>query len=408
MSEASSRPLRIAFLTNEHAVPGAAAGGLASYVKRMSETLVELGHHCEVFTFGDRDRTSDHAGVPIHETFVPGARAVTWAGRFAPGRSLAGSWLRGARAMARRLAERDAQSPFDLVHATNCDAVGLFVPPRANRRHLVRASSMRALWLRRDGIRLGWDVRAACFLERVAMRRADVRIAPSAWLALRLTSDLGRDVAVVRPPAVLEADTASAVPAGLPARYLVHFGQLGPRKGTDLLAEALVRAWQNDEDLKMVWLGKEVAPGVLASCTRIFGRHADKVVVLAPQPKSTLYGIVRGAVATVVPSRADNLPNSAIESLLLGVAVVGTQDSSLEELVLTPRSGTLVAQDDASGLAAAMSESWRGNAAWQKHGFVRPAILEDMAPALAAKAMLAAALGPAPAQGRDTRAGETP
>lgn len=409
MSPSRESPLRIAFLTSEHAVEHEAAGGLASYVKRISETLNELGHHAEVFTFADGDETAAAAGnVLIHGTRVPGARAGSWAGRFAPSRSLTGSWLRGARAMARRLAARDSDAPFDIVHSTNCSAVGLFVPRMARRRHVVRASSLRELWLREDRVRLGWDVRAACWLERAAMRRADVVIAPSAWLAARLRVVLARDVAVVRPPAVLEADTSKTGLANLPLRYLVHFGQLGPRKGTDLLAHALLRAWQDDESLRMVWLGKEVSPGMLASWQRLWGHHADKVVVLAPRPKSTLYAIVRGAVATMVPSRADNLPNSAIESLLLGVPVIGTTDSSLEELVHSAHSGTLVPQDDADALAAAMIEAWRGEAAWQRSSFERPPILESMAPALAAHALLVAARGAAAPTGREALAGETP
>jgi glycosyltransferase involved in cell wall biosynthesis len=70
----------------------------------------------------------------------------------------------------------------------------------------------------------------------------------------------------------------------------------------------------------------------------------------------------------------DNLPNTAIESLALGVPVVGTAGASIDELVVHGESGLLVPPADAAALADAMVEVWRGRS------FGRVAPPEEMRP----------------------------
>jgi hypothetical protein len=64
------------------------------------------------------------------------------------------------------------------------------------------------------------------------------------------------------------------------------------------------------------------------------------------------------AVAIVCPSRADNLPNVAIEAMSLGVPIVGVRGASIDELVIDGESGCLAPPDDAAGLAAAIRTVW--------------------------------------------------
>lgn len=373
------RPLRIAFLTSERVSAGQPAGGLASYVARMSETLRSLGHEAEVFLLGDD---------------VPASPAPRRSARWDPRRWMSGAMLREARGIATRLEARHAEAPFDLVHATNCAATGLFVRRLESRRHVVRVSSLRELWMSADHVRLGKDVRAACWLERRAARRADSVIAPSAWIVPHLATHWGVRAHVVRPPASLETTPDAAPPPGLPDRYLVHFGQLGPRKGTDLLVEALVRAWRVEPALRMVLMGREVASGFVDAQRHRLGAREDSLLDLGPVPKAALYAIVRDAVATVAPSRVDNLPNSVIESLLLQTPVIGTRESSIDEIVEPGGCGALVDQDDPEDLAAALVAAWRAEASWQPRGWIEPSLLDEMNPRRSAEELLRVAYAP--------------
>jgi glycosyltransferase involved in cell wall biosynthesis len=63
--------------------------------------------------------------------------------------------------------------------------------------------------------------------------------------------------------------------------------------------------------------------------------------------------LIRAADAVVLPSRREGLPRCALESLSLGVPVIGTRIRGLTDLV-DDRSGILVPVGDVAGLAAAM------------------------------------------------------
>ena len=76
--------------------------------------------------------------------------------------------------------------------------------------------------------------------------------------------------------------------------------------------------------------------------------------------RDEVYGVLAGADAAVLPSLFDNLPNSAIEALLLGVPVIGSRGASLDELVTDGVTGVLVPIGDADALADAMLAQWRG------------------------------------------------
>ena len=64
----------------------------------------------------------------------------------------------------------------------------------------------------------------------------------------------------------------------------------------------------------------------------------------------------------MLPSRFDNLPNTVIECLALGVPVIGTIGASIEELVTPGRDGELVPIADPRALAAAITARWRAGA----------------------------------------------
>ena len=64
--------------------------------------------------------------------------------------------------------------------------------------------------------------------------------------------------------------------------------------------------------------------------------------------------IVRHAYACVLPSRADNLPNSCIEAMGLGKVVIGTYGASFEQLIRHKESGLLVKRDSPGALKKAI------------------------------------------------------
>jgi glycosyltransferase involved in cell wall biosynthesis len=358
-------PLRIAFVTPEFASEYATGGGLGGYLHRMTRALCALGHEPEVFALSPAaSGPIDFDGVRVHRVrrSDAGRAARAWLGL---------AWRLGlhalqppvfvladARRLARALARREAERPFDLVQSADYGASGYFIASRPGRPHLVRCSADGLLWAgaNRDAPPRR---RGAARLERACVRRADLAYAPSRFVASGLGHRYGLDVRVLRPPAALEAKPRPEAAAGLPERYLVHFGQLSAAKGTAVLARALPAVWEAAPDFAMVWAGTDRS-GHLEAWRAAWGERSAQVHWLGALARPDLYGVVQAAEAAVLPSIVDNLPNTAIESLLLGVPVIGSAGASLDELVEPERTGALVPIGDADALARAMLGVWRG------------------------------------------------
>jgi glycosyltransferase involved in cell wall biosynthesis len=84
----------------------------------------------------------------------------------------------------------------------------------------------------------------------------------------------------------------------------------------------------------------------------------------------------------------DNLPNTVIESLMLGIPVIGTRGASIDELVEPGVTGQLVYPGNVDGLAAAMVEAWRGEGAVRKGFSWSGAVAAEMEPERAVRNLL--------------------
>jgi len=390
------RGRRIAFLTTEYASEAPRGGGLASYLRRITQALREAGHEPEVFVLSAlAPGVLEHAGVRVQRVRRADRQLAVRAawhalpklglGRLRPTLHL----LSGALGLARALEARHAERPFDAVQSADYRAAGLFVPRRGARRHLVRCSSASDLWARADRddrlVR-----RLEIRLEGIAIRRADVAYAPSRFVADHVARRLGRPVQVLRPPAFLEVKPSERPPFALPPRYLMHVGKPQPSKGTALLASLLPRIWAEEPAFTLVVAG--VAHEELrALAGEDFAAQAPRVLALGALEKPDLYAALSRAEAAVQPSLVDNLPNAVIESLLLGVPVDAFDGLSLDELIQPGVTGELVPVGDESALLASLLRVWRGQSPARKGFRWRAEVAEEMRPPCAVANLLALA-----------------
>ena len=391
---ARSRPsVRIAFLTPQFVTETTNEGGLASYLARMAEALIEAGHRPEILTLTrSGSGTTEFRGVPVHRVHLASVSPLEWttAQRASQYLGLAiniASELAGAYALARRLSALERIEHFDAVQSADFGFTGLFVPRRRWRTHVVRCSWSGELYLRTDADTLPINAPLVGWIERRCIRRADRAYAPSRYLADYFRSRHGLNLDVVRPPLKALQSPGAPVEMALPAKYLVHFGQLRRRKGTDVVIAALPRVWSEAPDFRMVWAGLEEEPGLVARARSVWGEHAHKVVYLGPTDRPQLMSVVARATAAVLPSVVDNLPNTVIESLSLGVPVIGSAGASIDELIQNDVNGYLVGLGDVEGLANAMIRMWRN----EPHALSMRAspVIEQMDPAMAVERLLA-------------------
>ena len=387
---------RIAFIASEFPTETPRGGGLASYLARITRALHDAGHAPEVFVLSTHaPEAFDWNGVRVERVRRADGAPLVRLARFAlPRLGLARlqpivHLYAGALALARALDARAAQQPFDAVQSADYLAVGLCVRRDPARPHLVRCSSASDLWADSDGDRR-LVRRLEAQLERAAIRRADRAYAPSRFVAQHLARRMGRELAVLRPPAMLEPKPAPTPPHGLPPRYVLHVGKRLRAKGTHALAAALPRVWAQDPTFTLVVAGIE-REELLERHGALPGGFASRVVALGSLERPELLAALAQAEACVQPSLADNLPNVAIESLLLGVPVVAFAGASLDELVEPGVSGELAPMGDEAALADALLRVWRGESSARKGFNWSGAVAREMRPECAVRGLLALA-----------------
>jgi glycosyltransferase involved in cell wall biosynthesis len=378
--------MRIAFLTTEFPSEHPDAGGLATYVGRIARFLNEAGHQVEVFvTTAGRGGTILYDNVIVHrinadEFSRTRKAALRISRRFIPFNSWNGplTLLLNSASLARALDRRHECAPFDLVQSADYFATGLFVRRCPARVHAIRCSSATELIELANNIRSYFAVIRG-YLERQAMRKADICYSPSHYIADHFKRQHDIDVYVIRPPMQIEAPDVR-VPIALPSRYFLHFGMLSAYKGTDLLAAALLHAWKMAPDLTMVWSGVCPDNSKIEKWRSLWGDQAPRVVITGAMSRPQIYSVLQKAEATVIPSLVDNLPNTVIESLSFGIPVLGTRGVSIDELVEEGVTGHLFERGNVLELARVLVKMWNKESEVSKGFTWNSAITKEMEP----------------------------
>lgn len=201
--------------------------------------------------------------------------------------------------------------------------------------------------LRRDTTALLWRIKRAAYA-----RSRLTLVAPSRWLAdiARVSPLLGRftthhipyglDTDVFRPRPQAEARRRLGLPAG---GRLVLFAAARldePRKGLDLLADAVARLGGIEFELAVV--GSADAPPL--------PRPAHMLGTLATEEQ--MADAYAAADVFVLPTRADNLPNALLESIACGTPCVAFAVGGVPEIVREGVTGYPARPEDPADLAA--------------------------------------------------------
>jgi glycosyltransferase involved in cell wall biosynthesis len=357
--------MRVAFVTTEYPTEERFAGGLASYLRRVTAALIEGGHNAEVFTLSHRaERTWD--GSTLVHRVKRQTRFRTILGKAPYFRRGAGhaDVILPSLSLAAALHQRHQKAPFDVVQAPNYRACGL-VAAFWNRIPVVtRISSYEPSWRAMSGKPL---TRRQRFLEKteiLQVRWSAAMYAPSVLLSDTLKLKEGLDVRVIEPPFSLDPPPPGLPPLcnGLtPDGYALFFGFIGQLKGCDRLVNVLPRLLDRNPDLKFVFIGPAGSAVRFDDHIRQ-ALHAyidQRVFVLGQQRHSTLLPFVQNARLVVLPSRVDNLPNACLEAMALRRVVIGTYGASFEQLIEDGVNGFLVSQGNDDGLMSCMERVWR-------------------------------------------------
>lgn len=351
---------KIAFITDEYPSTSPRAGGLATYVARMAQLLASYGHEVHVFVPAKSDRNFSDLGVQIHEvapfkTWFSSLESIVKHSSYAKKKfyDQVIHELGISFALAKVFSAYEHQFGFfDWVQSADYRFRGLFVSAR-KRPHIVRCSWARDLWNHYIGISHLRHERIYEWIERFVVSRASKAYAPSQFISDYLWNKYRISIDVIRPPMrVATSALSDCNRLALPAKFLIFHGQFFPVKGSDYLMDAVELLNKTDRPITLCVAGITYDEASLARMEKL------GIVYLGAMLRSELMSVISLATASVLPSRADNIPNTAIESLSLGIPVITMNKSSIDELVVDGVNGWVVEQGDVSALADVMWVAW--------------------------------------------------
>lgn len=350
--------MHIVYLTNEF-VTEKHFGGLATYLNNIVSIMTDNGHKTTVITLSDTNqvihykKNADVIRVKAKEKEMPLSdfeQALL---------QVENSW-RMYMAL-RKLCKREKVS---VIQAASYKAVGFFrnykVPT------IVRVSSDSAFWRKANEIRFdynqamsekNWVDKAELF----CIRHADAAFAPSKCCADIVGKRSGRKLQVIESPYQcqdIQVDDSVYQEKLKGKKYVLFNSSLSLLKGTHLGIQAAEHILGKYSDLYMVYVGIDygIAGKSIAKTLKEQGRRFEgRVIYLSKLSHEQLFPVVENALACVLPSRIDNLPNSCIEAMSLGKIVIGTYGASFEQLIRNKENGLLIERDSKKAFIKAVN-----------------------------------------------------
>ncbi len=148
----------------------------------------------------------------------------------------------------------------------------------------------------------------------------------------------------------------------LPERYVLAIGTVEPRKGLDVLIDAMTR--QNAPDLPLVVAGQRGWGGVdLHDLARQRHLPPDRLIVLGRVTDAELAVVLSGASVFVMPSLAEGFGLPLLEAMAAGVPVVHSDAPALVELA--GGTGAMARRQDPTALAKTLRSVFEDTARTQ-------------------------------------------
>lgn len=360
--------MRLAFITSEFVTEGYFSGGVANATYRIARGLVDAGNDVYVIAPSEihpEDLTVD--GIKVRRTYVDYLVHHKLLALTCNQLRLASQWLGFSWSAYKRVAKIHQKEALDIVQYPNSQGVGLATRLfLENVPQVVRVSCYRPVWDEISGADSSMDSEATEWLEDLQLRLSKNTYVPS-YALQKILKDRANlsNVKVIRTPAYIETNDwdSSIYDKHLKGKqYLLFFGRLQLHKGFRVLAEAIPQVLRTYPDSYFVCVGIDSRTRVAKSMRKFAvtqaGKNAGRLIFVNQMPHEQLYPVIDGAKLVVLPSLVDNLPNTCLESMMLGKPVIGTIGTSFDEVITDGKDGFLVRPGDVEALEKKIVEVW--------------------------------------------------
>lgn len=347
--------MRIAFVTTEYITESNYSGGLANYLYRIAKYLTKLGHEPVIIVVSKHDYSSVNDNVRIHRVKVSSkiVSLINYVLLKFISRSintLLISWK-----LRKAILHEHNNKPFDIVQYASSGAIGFFrvssIPS------VIRINSYAPLNRKAYGDHNNsFDVRVFDKIDLLALKKADGLFGPSKAIASVIERKINNLVSVIESPIYIETDDLSDQPYydlldG--KKYLLFFGTLGLLKGLFTIAEVINDFLERNKDFYFVFIGNDIGyqgKPVMDYIWSKAGPNRGRVIYMGKMRHVFLYPILKNSYAVVLPSRVDNFPNVCLEAMAFGKIVLGTSNTSFEEIIIDGENGFLCEPDNSQDL----------------------------------------------------------
>lgn len=356
------------------------AGGIGTYVRKLSRLLAEDGE--TVHVIGQRWQ-----GAPARREEFCDGRLIVHRVQLEPGGSDSESGDPESRALfasnfppqafgwnAGLLAERLVQEEgIDLIEAQEWEAPlyyfqlrrALGLGPARQPPCIVHLHSPTEFIVRHNE----WDPSRTDYLmakrqEDYSIAAADAWLCPSSFLARRaehhyhlpansiqvIPLPLGGAVGLKRTPKIWQNGAA------------LYVGRLEPRKGVlEWIAAAVLVAARRPE-ARFEFVGTDLpyshSRSVLETARHMIPAELEsRFLFHGEQPQSELPGFLSRARIAVVPSRWENFPNTCVEAMGSGLPVLATRQGGMAEMITDGQTGWLADRAEPGCIAAALERA---------------------------------------------------
>jgi glycosyltransferase involved in cell wall biosynthesis len=338
-------------------------GGLGNYIHKTALELTRRGNRVVVFVYGvDRGKKNDD-GIEVF--FVPRFRfhwrikqnpnVATWLGLI--------EWWMNVQRMRQAVLSYHKRFQLDIVQTPNYNAPGYILCHNPAFPLVCRCSSYAPMWRAANGLSRQLPEVISDWIETRQVQEAQSTFAPSQLISDAYVRMEGYHPRVIRTPIEIheiQTDDTCYKSDFIDKSYLLYFGTLKLVKGVDLLADVIPFVLKKHPGLTFAFVGRDDG---LNNGQKIFAYIRDRnknfenqLIYHPALPKASLYPIIANALGVLMPSRVDNYPNACLEALSLGVPVIGTYQSSLDEMIIEGKTGFLANNSDPMSICAAIEQ----------------------------------------------------
>jgi glycosyltransferase involved in cell wall biosynthesis len=335
--------MHILLITPEYPLKEHPEGGLATYIKKIAMILSQKGNLVDIIFVGTRNNIWKEKSVNINEIkafyFSELIRNFPIFNFF----SEALENIINSFNVCKTTKKIQSIKKIDIIQVPSYKSLGLFLLLNKYAPVICRVSSYTPAL--REAFGYTDKKNLSDYLEIWQAKYADSVFSPSSHLALLYNKLTHKKIDVIHTPTDIKNSLAiDKIKRNiLGKKYLLHFGTLSKIKGTDLFIEILPSILKNYPELNIVFIGRDDGlPGGIKFKDLIkekLKQYLNRIYIYPALDKDELFPYIKEAYGVIMPSRMDNYPNACLESVFLETPVIGSDNSSIDEIIEDGKTG---------------------------------------------------------------------